>query len=108
MALGTDDVEPARLGHGPGGLAALRRLDLDDLFRFQYDLAEALDVGLDLLDLLRLLGLVLDARSLLRDAHVERAAELDVGTAAGHVGRDRDRTGHAGFRDDIGLLLVEA
>ena len=45
---------------------------------------------------------------LLRDAHVERAAELDVGTAAGHVGRDRDRAGHAGFGDDVGFLLVEA
>ena len=42
------------------------------------------------------------------DPHFQRAAELDVGAAAGHVGRDRDRAGHAGFRDDIGFLLVEA
>ncbi|MGY2930905.1 hypothetical protein ACVWZ6_000507 [Bradyrhizobium sp. GM6.1] len=26
----------------------------------------------------------------------------------GHVGRDRDRAGDAGFRDDVGFLLVEA
>ena len=44
----------------------------------------------------------------LLDPHFERAAELDVGAAAGHVGRDRDRAGHAGFGDDIGFLLVEA
>ena len=36
------------------------------------------------------------------------AAELDVGAAAGHVGGDRDRAGHAGLRDDVGLLLVVA
>ena len=45
---------------------------------------------------------------LLLDPHFERAAELDVGAAAGHVGRDRDRAGHAGFGHDIGFLLVEA
>ena len=108
VALGADDVEAAGLGHRLGGLVALGRLDLDGLFRLQHDLAEALDVGLDLLDLLGLLGLVGDAGRLLLDAHVERAAELDVGAAAGHVGRDRDRAGHAGFGDDIGFLLVEA
>ena len=108
VALGADDVEPARLGHGLRRLAALGGLDLDDLFGLQHDLAEALDVGLDLLDLLGLLGLVGDVGGLLLDPHLERAAELDVGTAAGHVGRDRDRAGHAGFGDDIGFLLVEA
>ena len=44
----------------------------------------------------------------LRDAHLDIAAELNVGAAARHVGRDRDRAGHAGFGDDIGLELVEA
>ncbi len=27
--------------------------------------------------------------------------------AAGHVGRDRDRAGHAGLGDDVGFLLME-
>ena len=42
------------------------------------------------------------------DAHLGVAAELDVGAAAGHVGGDGDRAGHAGLRDDEGFLLVEA
>ena len=108
MALGADDVEPAGLGHGLGRLRSLGGLDLDDVLGLQHDLAEALDVGLDALDLGGLLGLVGDIGGLLLDPHFERAAELDVGTAAGHVGRDRDRAGHAGFGDDIGFLLVEA
>ena len=41
-------------------------------------------------------------------AHVEVAAELDVGAAAGHVGGDGHRAGHAGVGDDVGLLLVIA
>ena len=108
VALGADDVEAAGLLHGLGGLATLGRLDLDGLLGLQHDLAEVLDVGLDLLDLPGLLGLVRDISSLLLDAHFERAAELDVGTAAGHVGGDRDRAGHAGLGDDVGFLLVEA
>ena len=108
MALGADDVEPAGLVDRLGRLGALGGLDLDDVFGLQHDLAETLDVGLDLLDLRGLLGLVGDVGGLLLDPHLERAAELDVGTAAGHVGRDRDRAGHAGFGDDIGFLLVEA
>jgi hypothetical protein len=32
--------------------------------------------------------------------------ELDVGTAAGHVRRDRDRAGLAGLRHDLRLALV--
>ncbi len=36
------------------------------------------------------------------------AAELDVGAAAGHVGGDRHRAGHAGLGDDHRLLLVVA
>ena len=35
------------------------------------------------------------------------AAEQDVGAAAGHVRRDRDRAGPAGLGDDARLLLVE-
>ena len=34
------------------------------------------------------------------------AAEHDVGAAAGHVGRDRDRALAAGLRDDLGLARV--
>ena len=41
-------------------------------------------------------------------AHVEIAAELDVGAAAGHVGGDRHRAGPAGLGDDVGFLLVIA
>ena len=58
--------------------------------------------------------LVVDAARLvaLGAEHVEAAelahalAELDVDAAAGHVGRDRDRAGLAGVRDDLGLALV--
>ena len=71
-------------------------------------LAKTLDVGLDALDLGGLLGLVGNTGGLVLDAHLQRAAELDVGAAAGHVGRDRDGAGHAGFGDDIGFLFVEA
>src|SRR5207247_8622597 len=40
-------------------------------------------------------------------AELEHAlAELDVDAAAGHVRRDRDRTGLAGVLDDLGLALV--
>ena len=36
----------------------------------------------------------------------DAVAELDVGTAAGHVRRDRDRARLARARDDLGLALV--
>ena len=39
---------------------------------------------------------------------LEVAAELDVGAAAGHVGRDGHRADPAGLRDDMRFLLVEA
>ena len=45
---------------------------------------------------------------LVLDAHLDVAAELDVGAAAGHVGGDGDRARHAGLGDDEGFLLVEA
>ena len=44
----------------------------------------------------------------LADAHVRVAAELDVGTASGHVGGDGDRAGLAGLRHDEGFALVVA
>ena len=34
------------------------------------------------------------------------AAEHDIGTTAGHVRRDRDRTELTGLRDDLGFLFV--
>src|SRR6185437_8037173 len=40
------------------------------------------------------------------ELHVEIAAENDVGTAAGHVRRDRDGAGAARLRDDERLALV--
>src|SRR5206468_2919768 len=95
VALGTDDVEPARFCDRLRGLATFGRLGLEYLFGLQHDLAEALDVGLDPLDLFGLLGLIGNARCLLLETHVERTAELDVRTASRHVGRDRDRAGHA-------------
>ena len=42
------------------------------------------------------------------EAHVDIAAELDIGAAAGHVRRHGDRARHARLGDDIGLLLVES
>ena len=60
----------------------------------------------------RLLGGALFLRSVRIDfllhAHLDVAAELDVGAAAGHVGGDGDRARDAGLGDDQGLLLVEA
>ena len=41
-------------------------------------------------------------------AHVDIAAELDVGAAAGHVGGDGHGAGDAGLRDDRGFLFVIA
>ena len=42
------------------------------------------------------------------DAHVDIAAELNVGAAAGHVGGDGHGARHAGLGDDGGFLLVIA
>ena len=35
------------------------------------------------------------------------AAQQDVGTAAGHVGRDRDHALASGLGDDLGFALVK-
>ena len=56
----------------------------------------------------RVLRLVLDAGELLRLAHLDIAAELDVGTAAGHVGRDGHAAKTPRLGDDERLLLVIA
>ncbi len=66
------------------------------------------NVGRNALDLGGLLGLVGNIGGLVLDPHLQRTAELDVGAAAGHVSRDGDGAGHAGFGDDIGFLFVEA
>ena len=47
-------------------------------------------------------------RQLHRKAHVQIAAELDVGAAARHVGGDRYGAGTTGLGDDLGFLLVVA
>ena len=58
--------------------------------------------------LLRPLVGVDDLPGLLGQAHVQIAAELDVGAAAGHVGGDGHGTRPASLGDDHRLLLVEA
>ncbi len=87
VTLGADDIEPA----------GLDRLLLEDG-----------DLGADG----GLLGVALLLRGrrveFLLDAHLDVAAELNVGAAAGHVGGDGDGAGDAGFRDDERLLLVVA
>ena len=54
------------------------------------------------------LALLLGGLQLLHHPHLDVAAELDVGAAAGHVGGDGHRAGHAGVGDDLRLLLVVA
>ncbi len=44
-----------------------------------------------------------DAGELALDAHLQVAAELNVGAAARHVGGDGDHARHAGLGDDIAL-----
>ena len=95
VALGADHVEAARLAH---------------------DLAVALDAGADLGLDPRELGLALglvgelggDLGLALAHQHLDVAAELDVGAAAGHVGGDGDGARPAGLGHDLRLLLVEA
>ena len=85
VPLGADDVEAARL-YRPA-------LEIGDL-------------GADF----RLLALALLQRGgwidLLANPHLDIAAELNVGAAAGHVGGNRDRAGNTRLGDDEGLLLV--
>ena len=71
-------------------------------------LLQHLDLVGDRLDRRRPLRGRLHLAELALDAHVEVAAELDVGAATGHVGGDGDATGNAGLGDDIGFLLVVA
>ena len=90
--------------------AALVPLGADDVEAAGVDrlLLELGDFGADR----RLLRVAILRRrvriDLLLDAHLDVAAELDVGAAAGHVGGDGDRARDAGLGDDEGLLLVEA
>ena len=86
MALGADDVQPARLDHA----------DVADL-----------PIGAHLFDPAVLLCrqqrfVVTD----LEDERLQRAAKHDIGAAAGHVRGDGDRAGRAGLRNDLGLPRV--
>ncbi len=76
--------------------------------RFERELFLRLDVALHFGNLARALSVVLDAGRFIGEAHVEIAAELDVGAATGHVGRNRHAAGHARLRHDMGFLLVVA
>src|SRR3546814_17072457 len=69
--------------------AGLQRLALG-LFDLRFD-------GGDLGGPLRLVG---DLGGFALDAHLEITAELDVGAAAGPVGGNGERPGHAGLGDD--------
>ena len=91
VALGADHVEAARLEH---------------------DLAIALDAGagspppcgeLGLARAHRRATLAMISGSLWRSQHLDVAAELDVGAAAGHVGGDGDGARPAGLGDDLRL-----
>ncbi|GJD71644.1 hypothetical protein MMMDOFMJ_4607 [Methylobacterium gnaphalii] len=102
MALGADDVEAAwqiflQAGFRVGLLAGIQHL-----------LAVLGDLGAQCLDGGLALRARFEMRELLLNAHVEVAAEFDVGATAGHVGRNGDGAGHAGLGHDVGFLLVEA
>ena len=87
VPLGPDDVEPA---------------GVDRL------LFESRDLGADR-GLLRLSRLLRRSRvDFLLDPHLDIAAELNVGAATGHIGRNRNRPRNAGLRDDERLLLMVA
>ncbi len=79
VTLGSDHMQPARL---------------------ENRLMALLPIGLDLRDLL--LGGILHRR----DFDFPVAAQQDVGTTAGHVGGDGDRTRATGLGDDLGFLVV--
>src|SRR5882672_4751333 len=87
VALGPDDHEPAR--------RILVALELFDLLGGQVG-------GFDLLTERRFTRL--DSADL---TLLDAGPEFDVGAAAGHVGRDRDRARLACQRHDLGLALVE-
>ena len=86
VALGADDVQAARGDH----LLVL-------LVRDGAELGEDLLVGAPLGPL---------RGEALAGERLGVAPEQDVGAAAGHVGRDRDRGVAAGLGDDLGLALV--
>ena len=97
---------PPGFSHRLGGLAALGGLDLEDPPPPSARCAEALDVGLDQFDLGGLLGLVGHGTGLLLDPHFQGTTSLmSVPRPAMLVAIVIHRD--AGFRDDIGFLLVE-
>ncbi len=116
MALGAEDVEPARVDH----LVALGERTRFVLTRGLLHLRLDVDLGKRRKALLVLTGLDRSRSSGLRcralvcvpfqdvvpREHLGVAAEDDVGAATGHVGRDRDRALSAGLGDDVRLALV--
>ena len=112
-----EELRPARIALAAGTSAQLV-VDAAALVPLGADDVEAAGVDRLLLEIRdfrpdrRLLRRALLRRrvrvDLLLDAHLDIAAELDVGAAAGHVGGDGDRARDAGLGDDEGLLLMEA
>src|SRR5690606_7271995 len=89
VALGADDVQAA----GLDDVGVAHRLRIERARRVRRD-GELCDVE----------PALLQPRDGARLRHA--LAELDVGAAAGHVRRDRDRAGLTRARDDGGFLLV--
>ena len=86
VALGADDVQPAGLDH----LVVAR-----------------LPFGTQRIDLpLLLRGFERGILAQRQDLRLDVAAQHDVGTAAGHVGRDGDDARPPGLRDDLGFALM--
>ena len=93
VALGAEDVQAASGENlGAFGIALGLELGEGDRELFRIDQRAGLARGL---------GIDLGARHEFRVA-----AENDVGSAAGHVGRDGDHALAAGLSDDVGLALV--
>ena len=86
-ALGADDVQAARGDDRRRGAPAIRARSLPICRSFSVCVSVA----------------ILAQR---RGSAARRAAEHDVGAAAGHVGRDGDRLRTARLRDDLGLARV--
>ena len=112
-----EEFRASRIALAPGAAAQLI-VDAAALVAFGADDIEAaggdrlcpepFDLGADFGFLRLALGALRQIGAFLRDPHFDIAAELNVGAAAGHIGRDGDGAGHARFGDDIGFLFVEA
>ncbi len=108
VALRTHHVETAGICDRLRRAIALRRLDLDRLAGFEDDLPVGFDFFGDLTYPalpIRPLG---EIGAFLKHPHLQVAAELNIGAATGHVGRDRHGAGHAGLGDDERFLFMVA